>query len=65
MFTNSANFFSPCHYRYFSLQATQPLGLADAVRSSIEENICMTQNGPGSDCFENALHLLLSAMEKV
>lgn len=50
--------------KYFSLQATQPLGLADAVRSSIEENICMTQNGPGSDCFENALHLLLSALEK-
>ncbi|EFX80970.1 hypothetical protein DAPPUDRAFT_303761 [Daphnia pulex] len=50
--------------KYFSLQATQPLGLVDAIRSNIEENICMTKNGPGPDCFENALHVLLSTMEK-
>ena len=54
-----------CHCRYFSLQATQPLGLVDAIRSNIEENICMANNGPGPDCFENALHMLLSTMEKV
>ena len=53
------------YFRYFSLQATQPLGLADAIRSTIEENICMAKTGPGPDCFECALHVLLCAMEKV
>lgn len=56
-------FFSP--KRYFSLQATQPLGLADVIRSTIEENICVANAGPGPDCFESALHVLLSAMDKV
>lgn len=47
------------------MQATQPLGLADVIRSTIEENICMVNTGPGPDCFESALHILLSAMDKV
>lgn len=51
--------------RYFSLQATQPLGLADSVRSAIEENICSASSGPGPDCFDNAVHFILCAMEKV
>ena len=54
------------YYRYFSLQATRPLGLVDTIRSSIEENICLTHlNGPGPDCFESALYVLFTAMEKV
>ena len=51
-------------FRYFSLQATQPLGLSDLIRSTIEENICVT-DGPGPDCFEYPLHVLFATVEKV
>jgi len=49
--------------KYFSLQATQPLGLSDLIRSTIEENICVT-DGPGPDCFEYPLHVLFATVEK-
>ena len=52
--------------KYFSLQASQSLGLADGIRLAIEENICSgVKCSPGPDCFEQALQVVLSVMEKV
>lgn len=36
--------------RYFSLQATEPLGFTDKVRNLVELNIC-SKEGPLADCF--------------
>ena len=37
-------------FRYFSLQATEPLGLGDAVRMEVESRIC-DERGVQPDCF--------------
>ena len=37
--------------KYFSMQATSPLGFSDSVRLQIENNIC-SDGGPDSSCFD-------------
>lgn len=50
--------------KYFSLQATNPLGFDDAVRMEIESNICR-EGGPLPDCFTTPLRQAWTTMEKV
>lgn len=50
--------------RYFSLQATNPLGFGDSVRMMIESNICR-EGGPLPDCFTTPLRQAWTTMEKV
>lgn len=50
--------------RYFSLQATNPLGFGDTVRMEIESNICR-EGGPLPDCFTTPLRQAWTTMEKV
>ncbi|XP_059484843.1 A-kinase anchor protein 10, mitochondrial isoform X2 [Neocloeon triangulifer] len=50
--------------KYFSLQATSPLGFGDPIRLEVEEKIC-GEFGPSADCFEKAAKIALSAMERL
>ncbi|XP_055729181.1 A-kinase anchor protein 10, mitochondrial-like isoform X2 [Salvelinus fontinalis] len=50
--------------KYFSLQATNPLGFDDSVRMEIESNICR-EGGPLPDCFTTPLRQAWTTMEKV
>ncbi|XP_029028751.1 A-kinase anchor protein 10, mitochondrial [Betta splendens] len=50
--------------KYFSLQATNPLGFGDSVRMEIESNICR-EGGPLPDCFTTPLQQAWTTMEKV
>ncbi|XP_036381476.1 A-kinase anchor protein 10, mitochondrial isoform X2 [Megalops cyprinoides] len=50
--------------KYFSLQATNPLGFDDSVRLEIESNICR-EGGPLPDCFTTPLRQAWTTMEKV
>ncbi|XP_015223320.2 A-kinase anchor protein 10, mitochondrial isoform X1 [Lepisosteus oculatus] len=50
--------------KYFSLQATKPLGFDDSVRLEIESNICR-EGGPLPDCFTTPLRQAWTTMEKV
>ncbi|XP_029468179.1 A-kinase anchor protein 10, mitochondrial isoform X2 [Rhinatrema bivittatum] len=50
--------------KYFSLQATHPLGFDDSVRLEIESNICR-EGGPLPDCFTTPLRQAWTTMEKV
>lgn len=48
MCTSQVEVFHFC--RYFSLQATEPLGMSNQVRVEIEVRIC-NENGPEPDSF--------------
>ncbi|XP_056314627.1 A-kinase anchor protein 10, mitochondrial isoform X2 [Danio aesculapii] len=50
--------------KYFSLQATNPLGFGDSVRMEIESNICR-EGGPLPNCFNTPLRQAWTTMEKV
>ncbi|XP_070572257.1 A-kinase anchor protein 10, mitochondrial-like [Ptychodera flava] len=50
--------------RYFSLQATNPVGFSDAVRFEVECNICR-EDGPLPDCFATSLKIADNTLEKV
>ncbi|KAM9440896.1 A-kinase anchor protein 10, mitochondrial isoform 3-T3 [Clarias gariepinus] len=50
--------------KYFSLQATNPLGFGDSVRMEIESNICR-EGGPLPDCFTTPLRQAWTTMERV
>ncbi|XP_075450249.1 A-kinase anchor protein 10, mitochondrial [Ascaphus truei] len=50
--------------KYFSLQATHPLGFDDSVRLEMESNICR-EGGPLSNCFTTPLRQAWTTMEKV
>jgi len=50
--------------RYFSLQATHPLGFDDSVRLEIESNICR-EGGPLPNCFTTPLRQAWTTMETV
>ncbi|XP_016408450.1 A-kinase anchor protein 10, mitochondrial-like [Sinocyclocheilus rhinocerous] len=50
--------------KYFSLQATNPLGFGDSVRMEIESNICR-EGGPLPDCFNTPIRQAWTTMEKV
>lgn len=49
--------------KYFSLQATSPLGFSDTVRLEVEQNICR-EEGPLPNCFEKPVMILMQHMEK-
>lgn len=55
-----------CHLicRYFSLQATCPLGFSDKIRFCVEQNICR-EEGPLPDCFRKPADIVLNVLEKV
>ncbi|XP_071944999.1 A-kinase anchor protein 10, mitochondrial-like [Antedon mediterranea] len=50
--------------KYFSLQATDPLGFSDNVRLEVESNICR-EEGPLPDCFATAKQQALMTIESV
>ncbi|KAL5015934.1 hypothetical protein ScPMuIL_005523 [Solemya velum] len=50
--------------KYFSLQATQPLGFPDQMRLEVEGNICR-EKGPLPDCFAKPRDMVLKTIEKV
>ncbi|GAB1607965.1 hypothetical protein Ahia01_001080400 [Argonauta hians] len=50
--------------KYFSLQATEPLGFEDVIRLEVESNICR-EGGPLPDCFARPKNLILRIIEKV
>ncbi|XP_035218822.1 A-kinase anchor protein 10, mitochondrial-like isoform X2 [Stegodyphus dumicola] len=49
--------------KYFSLQATIPLGFSDEVRYEVEANICR-EGGPLPDCFLKPVKILTQYLEK-
>ncbi|XP_054713208.1 A-kinase anchor protein 10, mitochondrial-like [Uloborus diversus] len=49
--------------KYFSLQATTPLGFSDEVRCEVETNICR-EGGPLPDCFVKPVKILMQYLEK-
>ncbi|KAL3856182.1 hypothetical protein ACJMK2_010964 [Sinanodonta woodiana] len=49
--------------KYFSLQASQPLGFPDSVRFEVESNICQ-ESGPLPDCFSKPRDIVLREIEK-
>ena len=48
--------------RFFSLNATDPLGVDEGTRRAVESNICAEEGGVGADCFLRAQHLVLTAL---
>ncbi|XP_028146837.1 A-kinase anchor protein 10, mitochondrial [Diabrotica virgifera virgifera] len=49
--------------KYFSLQATCPLGFSDKVRFAVEQSIC-GENGLMPDCFHLPLKIVETVLEK-
>lgn len=54
----------PTHYRYFSLQASEQLGLGDSVRLDVENKIC-DEHGPRMDSFAVPQKKAYDIMNKV
>lgn len=52
------------HYRYFSLQASEQLGLGDSVRLDVENKIC-DEHGPRMDSFAVPQKKAYEIMNKV
>lgn len=50
--------------RYFSLQATCPLGFGDKIRFYVEHSICR-EEGPQPDCFRKPADIVFYVLEKV
>ncbi|XP_044015388.1 A-kinase anchor protein 10, mitochondrial [Aphidius gifuensis] len=51
--------------KYFSLQATTPLGFSDKIRFQIEQNICQEDGvGPQPDCFELPMIIVYNYLSK-
>jgi len=48
--------------KFFSMQATCPLGFSDSVRLQVENNIC-GEVGPGTDCFSRPLELVMKYLD--
>jgi len=48
--------------KYFSMQASSPLGFDDSVRLQIENNIC-SNGGPYHSCFDLPLEIILQYLE--
>jgi A-kinase anchor protein 10 len=49
--------------KYFSLQATCPLGFSDKIRFYVEHNICR-EEGPQPDCFRKPADIVFYVLEK-
>ncbi|XP_011308888.1 A-kinase anchor protein 10, mitochondrial [Fopius arisanus] len=51
--------------KYFSLQATMPLGFTDKIRFQVEQNICTERgDGPQADCFEKPCFIVYNFLNK-
>ncbi|XP_014203550.1 A-kinase anchor protein 10, mitochondrial isoform X2 [Copidosoma floridanum] len=51
--------------KYFSLQATMPLGFSDKIRFQVEQNICREDGkGPQPDCFNRPCHIVYNYLNK-
>ncbi|XP_017890223.1 A-kinase anchor protein 10, mitochondrial [Ceratina calcarata] len=51
--------------RYFSLQATKPLGFTDKIRFQVEQNICREDGeGPQPDCFDEPCKIVYNFLNK-
>jgi len=48
--------------KFFSMQATSPLGFDDKVRLAIENNICQ-ETGPVMDCFVRPMEIIVEYLE--
>ena len=55
---------TPFGCRYFSLQASHPLGFPDSVRFEVENNICQ-ETGPRPDSFTAAKLIVLKTLNCV
>ena len=52
--------------KYFSLQATMPLGFSDKIRFHVEQNICREgDGGPQPDCFDRPCIIVYNFLSKV
>ena len=49
--------------KFISLQASNPLGFSNALRSTVEESIC-SPNGATNQCFDQALFAVEKVLEK-
>jgi len=49
--------------KYFSMQASSPLGFDDSIRLQIENNIC-SNGGPYHSCFDLPLEIILQYLER-
>ncbi|XP_011493847.1 PREDICTED: A-kinase anchor protein 10, mitochondrial [Ceratosolen solmsi marchali] len=51
--------------KYFSLQATMPLGFSDRIRFAVEQNICQEDGkGPQSDCFDRPCWIIYNFLNR-
>ncbi|XP_043525621.1 A-kinase anchor protein 10, mitochondrial isoform X3 [Frieseomelitta varia] len=51
--------------KYFSLQATMPLGFSDKIRFQVEQNICRENGeGPEPDCFDKPCRIVYNFLSK-
>lgn len=51
--------------KYFSLQATMPLGFSDKIRFHVEQNICREDaGGPQPDCFDRPSKIVYNFLNK-
>ncbi|XP_015603187.1 A-kinase anchor protein 10, mitochondrial [Cephus cinctus] len=51
--------------KYFSLQATMPLGFSDKIRFQVEQNICREGGkGPEPDCFDRPCTIVYNFLNK-
>ncbi|XP_043582137.1 A-kinase anchor protein 10, mitochondrial isoform X1 [Bombus pyrosoma] len=51
--------------KYFSLQATMPLGFSDRIRFQVEQNICREDGeGPQPDCFDKPCRIVYNILNK-
>ncbi|KAI1717132.1 regulator of G protein signaling domain-containing protein [Ditylenchus destructor] len=50
--------------RYFSMQATEPLGFGDEIRIEIEGNICTMDGIPKKDAFEKPRQIVAETLQK-
>ncbi|KAL6255972.1 hypothetical protein P5V15_013209 [Pogonomyrmex californicus] len=51
--------------KYFSLQATMPLGFSDKIRFHVEQNICREdESGPQPDCFDKPSKIVYHFLNK-
>ncbi|XP_012277813.1 A-kinase anchor protein 10, mitochondrial [Orussus abietinus] len=51
--------------KYFSLQATMPLGFSDKIRFEVEQNICREGGqGPQPDCFDRPCKIVYNFLNK-
>jgi len=48
--------------KYFSMQATSPLGFNDSIRLHVENNIC-SDGGPDQGCFQKPLEIIVKYLE--